>query len=604
MKIRARLYWMMVVAIVGFMAIFFATFLTSSRIAAINESQRLSLTLRGTLYRFSATNSDLLLTSDLASSAKAWSEQYKALDDELKTYTTSKTIAALMATKEEKAAVKSIVNFWALAKDTLDLISQDLSSLSKSFPFLTPNRGMIGIPIEDTPPEIRKLEQNVFLSSQFFSQTFEGTIAQVAGIIGGKIAAQSRTLTASSIAITLVFSALVLVLLAGFIGSFRRTVSTLSGSMIRYGNGDFTMPVPVKGKDELAETASQVNSLVGSFSNVIKQIKEIAFSASRMKTEVENASHESAAGAAEMEASVRSIAAKIDGVVENLAKSARATNEITAAIKRLNERIEKQSVFVDETSASSEEMNASTESVSAISHKQEEVARRLKDMTDKEVGRFADTILLIGENAKDVEQINEITGIIDGIAGQTNLLAMNAAIEAAHAGDTGKGFSVVSDEIRKLAESTNQNSAIIKVTITAVSDRIRRIEKESLLSRQAIEAIRAEADQSSRAMAEVSQAMHELARASQEMMKTMTEMVQTAAAIKTDSGEIRNNVERVNEAIAEIEGLGTEVHSGIMEIDKEAVHLTDVMGRVRDLDAQNSASIVELEGKVGVFKTD
>ena len=133
----------------------------------------------------------------------------------------------------------------------------------------------------------------------------------------------------------------------------------------------------------------------------------------------------------------------------------------------------------------------------------------MKDMTAGEVSRFESLTMLTDDNTRDIQKINEVMEIIDAIAGQTDLLAMNAAIEAAHAGEAGKGFAVVSDEIRKLAESTNENSKMIKTTVTAVSARIYQIGGDSAESRKAFETIREEADVSSQTMAEIARAMGE-----------------------------------------------------------------------------------------------
>jgi methyl-accepting chemotaxis protein len=222
--------------------------------------------------------------------------------------------------------------------------------------------------------------------------------------------------------------------------------------------------------------------------------------------------------------------------------------------------------MVEESSASITQMIASVDGVARITEQRRQAADGLVATVssggDKMRGAF-DVVKRINES---VGSIKDITGIIAGISSKTNLLAMNAAIEAAHAGDAGKGFSVVADEIRSLAEASAVNSKEISAILKQIVALIGEATRAGSETDEAFGAIDREVRDLRASLGEISSSMGELRTGGKQILEAMTALSDASIDAHEASAAIDGNSASIRDAMGDLKRISDEVDSGMAEI--------------------------------------
>ena len=363
-----------------------------------------------------------------------------------------------------------------------------------------------------------------------------------------------------------------------------------------------TDDIPILIRCELGDLANHLNSLRDSTKVLFKDFKNTVDSTVKV---AENLGHEMGV----VQSNVESVNTGIDSVnseMKNQASGVEETstsvNQIISKANALNGSIEGQVAAVTQSSSAVEEMVANINSVTQILNQNTKTVEALTTASDDGRKSVETAVYTSQQIIEQSATLMEATTIIQTIAAQTNLLAMNAAIESAHAGEAGKGFAVVADEIRKLAEQSSAQGKNINDSLKELSSSIQLVSTNTKEVQEKFNAIYDLAQTVMHQEDVIMNAMNEQAEGNKQVLDAIKNINTSSSGVKKGSVEMVEGSEQIKKEMENLSDVTKNINAEMLDMAESVQGISAAISKVSESSETNQKQMMILAEQIGTFK--
>lgn len=405
--------------------------------------------------------------------------------------------------------------------------------------------------------------------------------------------------------VSIIILALGILLIILFTADIFGTMKSISGAMenIASGKADLTFRIPEKGRNELSNLAANCNAVIQSLNNLVSELQGetgiLNETGNELSTKMEN--HVEV-----LDATANQISEISDHITEQTSKVESITNgmqSVEAEIDSLEKKLSMQSQAISQSSSVIEEITANIRSVDENVKEILEEYKKLVAEADEGQQQQKSVSNQIGNIEQQSDNLMNANAAIASIAKQTNLLAMNAAIEASHAGEAGKGFAVVAAEIRTLAETSAKQSESISRLLQDIRESITGIVDSSKKSAANFASVSEKIMRLEQLITEVQGGMNEERIGAENILNAMVTLEGTTKDINQASAHMKGESAQVFEDIQMLKELAEKTHSKSSDVTVQMTEMKETASAAANASDRNLSATSKVSDMINGFST-
>ena len=433
----------------------------------------------------------------------------------------------------------------------------------------------------------------VFQKIKFNCDSFEYLINDIAKDINNQVNIAYKFFIILSISISLFVFILAFILSKRMTNKIIRRIYKLQDLSSKLAQKDFSVQIEVEeGNDEIYNLSKDLINTVSDLNDFLVAVKRTSAEAESSGNSINNSAISTANATHQIKANTEELNKQVDKLSHALKKSMDATNQMIQLSDTLIEDNSKQTSAIKSTQDTISSITINLDSIAEVAEEKTNVAKKIHQIVEDGDEKIYNTYNFLQNVNSQLDEVADIVDIINDIAEQTNILSMNAAVESAHAGDAGKGFSVVAEEIRQLAESTADNATRITSSLYAIINTVREANSASKSAAESFQVVRRQTKEMITSLHEITNGIKTVDEQMHNVTDNNTEFTFASNKISDSYDKLSMHQHLVSNEMSSMNSIFKTVQTDIRKIKSQTA---DIVSKMIDINTKSTETCKKME---------